>query len=549
MTQEPSRFNLVDEPWITVVTVRGETQDVSLLDAFVRAPEITRVVGELPTQGFAVLRLLLAVLHRASGGPQSLDQWVHARDNWPDAVSWVEEYLALVRHRFDVRDPAAPFFQVADLRSATGAVSGLEKLVADVPNGEPYFTTRSGRGLERISWAEASRWLVHVHAFDPAGIRTGAVGDPRERGGKGYPNGTGWAGQLGGVHIVGETLAQTLLLNLVVPTEIDVGSGPGDLPPWEREPLDQCADVSHGGEPRGLVDLYTWQARRVRLTGDDDGVTGLVLSQGDRMTPQNRMTIEPLTGWRFSEPQTKKHGAETYMPREHVPERAFWRGLSGLLPQVADTTGGSRPARYKEPGIMTWVGRLRHHDAAVGHVIRVHAVGVRYGSNQSTFDEIVDDELALPTDVLVRPELAQLAVDGVAATEAAVDQLAYLARNVALAAGASTEDDGPRDRARERAYARVDAPFRAWLAGIGLDDEPDLRALLAAWQRDVRSSVFALSRDVVDQAGAPAWVGRRVQGRHLDLGLADAWFLAGLSKALPLAVPGEQITDPQEEIA
>lgn len=547
MTERPPTFNLVDEAWITVIGTDGRTRDVSLIEAFTRGREIVRVVGEVPTQGFAILRLLLAILHRASGGPQSVEQWVHARDDWDDTVGWVRGYLTQFHARFDLRDPTMPFFQVADLRSVSDAVSGLEKLIADVPNGEPYFTTRTGRGIERISWAEAARWLVHVQAFDPAGIRTGAVGDPRSSGGKGYPIGPAWAGQLGGVHVVGDTLADTLLLNLVVPQEIDVMSGPGDLPPWERPPLDQREDASNGGQPRGLVDLYTWQARRVRLVGEGDDVVGLVLAQGDRMTPQNRLTIEPLTGWRFSEPQTKKHGSVTYMPREHMPERAFWRGLSGLLPHVTDTVGGAKPARYQEPGVLQWVARLRRQGELADAVVRVHAVGVRYGANQSTFDEIVDDELTLPTDLLTDPGLAQRAVDGVAEAGAAVDQLAHLTRNVALAAGASTEGDGPRERARETAYARLDVPYRTWLAG--LSEAGDARESSAEWQRQVRSLVFGLSRDVVEQAGMAAWIGRRVQGRHVDLGLADAWFLSGLRKALPLAVTMEPTPVSQEEIA
>ena len=547
MTQGSPTFNLVDEPWITVVTTDGRCEDVSLLNAFVRARGITRIVGEVPTQSFAILRLLLAVLHRASGGPQSVEQWVHARDDWDDAVGWVRGYLAAFHERFDLRDPAMPFFQVADLRSASDGVSGLAKLIADVPNGEPYFTTRIGRGIERISWAEAARWLVHVHAFDPAGIRTGAVGDPRAKGGKGYPIGPGWAGQLGGVHVVGETLAETLLLDLVVPHEIDVMSGPADLPPWERPPQDQCEDHSNGGQPRGLVDLYTWQARRVRLDGDSEGVTGLVLAQGDRMTPQNRQTLEPLTGWRFSEPQTKKHGTQTYMPREHSAERAFWRGLSGLLPQVSDTVAGSAPARYQEPGVLQWVAKLRWRgELTAGHV-RVRAIGVRYVSNQSTFDEIVDDELVVPLALLTDAVLAQAAVDGVAEAEAAVNQLANLAHNVALAAGASTEDEGPRERARERAYSQLDVPYRRWLIRLGEAD--DVRESRVAWQRELNDLAYGLSRDLVEQAGTAAWVGRRVKGRHVDLGLAEAWFLSGLRKVLTLAVAVELTPAAQEEIA
>lgn len=546
MTGTPTSFNLIDEPWITVVTDDGAARDVSLAEAFAQARQIRRIVGEVPTQSFAILRLLLAILHRASGGPQSIEQWQHASEHWDDVVGWVNTYLEAMRGRFDLRDPAVPFFQVAGLHAESGAVSGLDKLIADVPNGEPYFTTRIGRGIEQITWAEAARWVVHVQAFDPNGIRTGVVGDDRSKGGRSYPIGPAWAGQLGGLHAVGSDLAATLLLNLVVPDAINVLSGPDDLPVWEREPLGPGADLSNGGEPRGLVDLYTWQARRVLLVGDV-AVTGLVLGQGDRMTPQNRHFIEPLTAWRFSDPQTKRFGAETYMAREHDPERALWRGLSGLLPHVAETTRGAKPARFQVPGVVSWVSSSAVAGVVGGSTVQLRAVGVKYGSNQSTFAEIIDDEVMLPLALLTDAVLAQAAVDAVNDADAAVQALGALGKNVAVAAGASTEDDGPWDRARERAYASLDEPYRAWLATLGT--EPDPQRSRQNWQEQVRQIVFALSRPVVEQAGVAAWVGRTNGGRHVDLGLADAWFLAALRRALPLAHAPQQPEHPSEENA
>lgn len=533
MTHRGEAFNLVDEPWITALDRDGHVVQLSLTEVFERAEHIDQLVGEVPTQYFAILRLLLAILHRASGGPRDRRAWETLLRDWPRAVGLATGYLETFRNRFDLRHETEPFFQVADLRTAKGEVSDLEKLIADVPNGLPYLTTRLGRGLERISWAEAARWLVHVHAFDPSGIRSGAVGDPRVKGGKGYPIGTGWAGQIGGIAVVGETLATTLMLNLVVPSEVDVESPATDLPPWERPQLDQCVDDSHGGEPRGLVDLYTWQARRVRLVGDDEGVTGLVLAQGDRMTPQNRHNLEAMTAWRFSEPQTKKHRTTVYMPQEHRAERIFWRGLEGL---VAHTTGGDPssggPARTLQPAVVTWAARLSE-EGLVSGVVRLRATGVEYGSNSSTFEEIIDDELLLPVDVLADDGLAHCAIDAVRAAEAGANAVARLARDIARASGGSTEDDGPASRARERAYAELDAPFRGWLAG--LTAEKDRRAALTEWHRAARELFYRESRDLVRQAGPAAWVGRAVQGRHLDLGRADALFLDALGKALPLA--------------
>lgn len=539
-------FNLVDQPWITVTTRGGIAQDVSLRGAFSRAGEIRHVVGEIPTQGFAILRLLLAILHRASRGPQSVAQWTHMRDNWPEVVTWVDAYLDRFRDRFDLRHPTAPFFQVADLRTLSGGVSGLEKLIADVPNGEPFQTTRIGRGIESITWDEAARWLVHVHAFDPSGIRSGAVGDPRVKGGKGYPIGPGWCGQIGGLYASGDTLVDTLLLNLVVGSDVELETSEADQPPWERRPLDQSVDESNGGEPRGIVDVYTWQARRVRLVGDEV-VTGVVLSQGDRLTPQNRMRLEPLTGWRYSEPQTKKYKTVTFMPREHDPERALWRGLKGIISQAEETSTGSGVKRFLQPAVLHWVTRLRGEGLVSQRLLQLRAVGFTYGAQQATFEELIDDEVVVPVDLLVDARLGQAAIDAVDSAERAVSEYGRFARNLALAAGGSDQADGYAARARGAAYAALDGPFRRWVAR--LDSSVDIRAAATLWEESALEVVRALGRDEVQRAATAAWVGRLVSGRHIDIGRAEAWFRWGLAKALPLAHRPRAETRESEESA
>ena len=181
MTQ---RFNLLDESWIRVTRLDGTPDEVSLLTLFREATDIAGIHGEIASQDVAILRLLLAICHRAMDGPEDLDTWSEyweAEHLGRDVI----DYLARSRERFDLRDPDRPFFQVAGIHAASGKTSGLESLIADVPNGNPFFTTRMARGLESIGWAEAARWLVHVHAFDPSGIRSGAAGDPSVKRGTG----------------------------------------------------------------------------------------------------------------------------------------------------------------------------------------------------------------------------------------------------------------------------------------------------------------------------------------------------------------------------
>jgi len=72
MTQS---FNLLDEPWIRVTWLDGEPGEVSLLTAFRDAVRISGIHGEIASQDVAILRLLLAIAHRAMGGPKDLKTW------------------------------------------------------------------------------------------------------------------------------------------------------------------------------------------------------------------------------------------------------------------------------------------------------------------------------------------------------------------------------------------------------------------------------------------------------------------------------------------
>lgn len=56
-------FNLLDEPWIRVIDGDCNVHEVSLVGLFEQTHNYKDLCGELPTQDFAMLRLLLAVLH------------------------------------------------------------------------------------------------------------------------------------------------------------------------------------------------------------------------------------------------------------------------------------------------------------------------------------------------------------------------------------------------------------------------------------------------------------------------------------------------------
>ena len=532
-------FNLLDEPWIRVTRLNGAPDEVSLLALFREATDIAGIHGEIASQDVAVLRLLLAISHRTMDGPEDLDVW---KDYWDapgslgrDAADYLERY----RDRFDLRDPERPFFQVAGIHAASGKTSGLESLIVDVPNGNPFFTTRIAEGLESIDWAEAARWLVHVHAFDPSGIRTGAVGDPQVKGGKGYPIGPGWTGQIGTVTVVGENLERTLLLNTVVCEELDGLNDvdpASDLAPWERG-VDGPAG-SHDPKPTGPVFCYTWQTRRVLLHGDDDGVTGLFLGNGDKATPQNRFLVEPMTAWRYSEPQSKKLKAPVYMPRKLPTDRAFWRGLSTLVAQLSPkikVKGAGEVTRYRSPGVVSFYQDLMYHEIVpLTGLIPLHAVGIEYGAQEAVVTELVDDVLSLPAGLLDPENERLLAVvrGAMEETEQVAAALRSLAANLDRARGGSPDTaSAAREHTGTAFYQVIDERFPRWLASL---DEEDLDRAHARWRERLRSEALRQQETLASAVPDTAFAGRGEGKGRADVGRALLFFRLALTRALPL---------------
>ena len=536
-------FNLLDEPWIRVTRLDGAPDEVSLLSLFRKATDIAGIHGEIASQDTAVLRLLLAICHRAMDGPEDLDVW---EEYWRDPGSLgrdAVDHLERHRERFDLRDPERPFFQVAGIRAASGKLWGLKSLIADVPNNNPLFTTRIAEGLESIGWAEAARWLVHVHAFDPAGIRSGAVGDPLAKQGRSFPIGTGWAGQIGTVTVMGENLERTLLLNTVVCGELDGLNGvdlASDLAPWEREPDGPARAPAR--EPLGPVDCYTWQTRRVLLHGDDDGVTGLFLGNGDRAKPQNRYRVEPMTAWRYSDPQSRKLKAPVYMPCKLPTDRAFWRGLSTLVAQLSPKTtvkGAGEVTKYRSPGVVSFYQDLMYHEIVpASGLIPLHAVGIEYGSSESTVAELVDDVLSLPAGLLDPENRRLLAVvrGAMEETEKVADALWGLARDLDRARGGSPDTGKIAGRHAAAAFYQViDERFPRWLAALDKED-PD-RAHVR-WREQLRSEALRQQEALASAVPDTAFAGRGEGRGRTDVGRALLFFRRALNKTVP--APAQQ---------
>lgn len=507
MTSED--YNLLDEPWIPVRTRDGGVEKLGVKEVFLRADEIEDLAAELPTQNAALLRFLLTISYRVVplDGRAAWDRMWSVGLPTDDILAYLEQW----RDRFFLFGGNRPFMQTPGLEYVSGKTSGLEMIIADVPNGEPFLTTRSGQHLARIPADEAAIWLLHAHAYDPSGIRGGAKGDPEVKGGKGYPTGPAWCGHLGLVILLGDSLEETLMLNMVPRGVGGLREVAPQAPTWESENPESSSrrdfsllDERGDPDPSGIdiPRILSWHSRRVRLAGDRTGVTGVILAQGDKLSPQNMHLYEPMSLWRYSEPQSRKFKRDVYMARKHEAGRALWRSLPAFLPSTGKVDGRSgSPIDATLPS-----ATLAFHSLSAQMtgrefpvLLRVRAVGVTYGPQEATFEEVYADEMTLASAVLQKdsPELAHLVEVAVERTEAVESRLEFFAVNIARASGQSGKDagDGDRRRAREEFFARIDDLFRRWLRGVV--PGTDATRLRDDWFHQLRECAFELADELV----------------------------------------------------
>lgn len=513
-------FNLVEEPWIKVIDLDGAEREVSIQDLFANASTLQRLADPLETANFAVLRVLLAIMYRAWDSADWQDE-DNALDHWEEKWNQdsildeeVSAYLVAWRPYFDLRSQETPFFQVPDLHTAKNEWKSLRVLLPDTAEAGALFTMRTE--MASISAAEAARMVIHAAAYDFSGIKSGAVGDPRVKGGKGYPMGIGWAGWLGGTTILGDNLRETLLLNYV-PFRPTAGSN--DLPQWECAPLPagpQESDLVVAGHPEqtgttGQIELLTWPQRRLRLHWQGERVDGVLVCNGDPVGYTTKHGTETMTPWRFSDPQTKKAKALVYMPRALDNGRALWRSLDGILPNEAAAKVKSKYAdgalQFEPAETVKWVGELVDEGVLPkDKVLRLHVVSMEYGAQSSSFADIVSDSLSLSSPLLgvEGAMLRSVARQAVSRTDAISKIVSDFQRDVVFAT--SGDSTIPTDEAKARVFSEVDIPFRSWLRNLTDAPEPD--AALKSWSGFLRNLAERLAREILDSQGPAVWTGR-----------------------------------------
>ena len=508
---EQMEFNLLDEPWIRVMTEDCTVVERSLMQVLLNSHRYQRLAGELPTQDVALLRLLLAILQTVfyrvdpEGEDDPIEDRAAAIRRWQALwnagrfpVQPIRTYLETWKDRFWLFHPEHPFYQVP--AAAVGTKFKASKLNGELSESAHkmrLFPLRYGEEKETLSYAEAARWLVTLIGFDDSASTKKETG-----------TGTGWLGDRVNVYAIGENLFETLMLNLVFLKDGRYVWAE-NMPAWEQ-PTMTTAKKREIPLPDNQAELLTLQSRRLILSREENRVTGFSSTGGDFFGKEGRVNAfsEQMTLWRAG--KTPKNAAPQFVPASVDPWRQMWRDFEVIL-------GGREDTHI--PGVVAWLTELRRKNVIPRKYVHIASVGVTYDSKKGSIADIVSDHMDFQMSlldaagglwiVLVGGEIHL--IDKMARALGALAEGLYLAQGGQLDGAGKKARQSQRDEGMRLLYAAVDLPFREWLAHIGAqhgDDENTRAQEQQCWRSIVFRIADNLGREMVRDAGTAAFTGR-----------------------------------------
>lgn len=527
-----SRFNLLDEPWISVIVdEKGHNKLVSITDVFKHASEYKALAGDMKTQDFALLRILLAVLHTVfsrydiQGNSREFDSgeddeyyfnketmniWreVWNSKKFPDAVF---KYLEQWHDRFYLFDDKYPFLQVLkqDIDSkklggkSPSEISGknINRLISESNNKVAVFSPKDNVDNNKSSLNEAqlARWIITLQSYV-------GLADKTMFGTEKYKASKGWLFDLGGIYIEGENLFGTLMLNCVLVGEMQ-SPEKKQKPCWEYSGAENIENSFYETFIDNISQLYTRWSRAIYINPDisiDKPISVSIVKLPD--INHKDAFIEPMTVWQYNKERENK---DKYTPRKHKVEESMWRSFGLLTLQESD----DGILKNHKPGIMEWLNKISKD--IEGSSISLQAVSMKDDGNATSWvptDEICD---TLHVDEVVVTDNSDNGWVGRINNEVEYTRSAigFIYRQFLLdicEIRNRNKDDATKyaDKCISHVYFLVDQPFRQWLANIKPKDSMNERCI--QWRNTLHSILINEAKGMLENATLRDFTGRPV---------------------------------------
>ena len=423
------RFNLLDEPWISVLIDKtGEKTDVSMLDFFRNTRSYHSLAGEMETQNFAVMRFLLSVVqtvfsrfdYQGAVLPGIIldEQWRQKepvdeddREEYSDAVSecWKQlfstgcfpdvlfKYLEKWRNRFFLFDEEHPFCQVnrsemdevlSRIQKSSKATSiygkNLNRTISESENKTALFSPVASGGSGKrgrkdlVSTAELARWLLMFQGYSGLADKTSLTKAEQK------PS-KGWLFDLGGIFLFGSNMFETLIMNYMPESPVETRDFCGRIqrPCWEVSGIETVNRICQGCFIDNLSELYTNWSRAVFIDPETNMSKPVEINVVKLPEIEHtEKSIEPMTLWRWNDNGVYKN---CFTPRKHLAEQSLWRNF-GIITMKASADGS---VKQRQPGIFDQYQRL----SELGESRWTDLVGVSMESDGNATSWLPVDEI------------------------------------------------------------------------------------------------------------------------------------------------------------
>ncbi len=561
-----SEFNLIDEPWISVVTdYKGTTKLVGLREFFQDCQNYKDLAGEMPTQNFAVMRFLLAILHTvfsrydADGNPYemvNLNEKMQQVENvdeeyeeeYEDALmeTWeslwkagkfpniVIDYLESWHDRFYLFDDDYPFYQVTKDEIDQTKISkanpseilgkNINRLVSESGNKIALFSPKysSDDNKEILDYDEVVRWLISFQSY-------ASLSDKVRFSNKSYKASKGWLFDLGGVFLSSDNLYKTMVLNLVLVNTSNTDYNTTiQKPVWEYKPSEVVKKYMSDKPIDNIAELYTAYSRAIYISDFDPkkpfkmGIVKL-----PEVLHKNNF-LEPMTLWRYNKDGPNKG---EFTPRKHQLNKSLWRSF-GLITETEDANEGNENTAKRKPGIIDWLNDI---DDYIGdELVKINAISMEDDGNAMSWvptNEIVDSlyiEANLLNDFDDEGLIFRInkVVDK---TKYIVDKIFWSFVNDSKKIR-NIESNEYVSRYTESLYYELDKPFRDWLTSIDHEDSMDKKT--DAWYKELKKITISQAEKIVAASGPRDFTGIIENDSVRNIATAFNFFMARINKEL-----------------
>ncbi|MCW6660845.1 type I-E CRISPR-associated protein Cse1/CasA [Aerococcaceae bacterium NML201209] len=570
------KFNLLDEPWISVIVDdKGTSQEVSLKALFENAHLYKELAGDTKTQDFAVMRVLLAVLHTvfsrvdATGkvyevegrklfelnerlkperemDPAHLDDYEGLLfDTWEDIWGQqkfpciINDYLEKWRDRFNLLDEEYPFFQVTErvlknesnITDSSGRVSGrtFNRLISQSGNKVALFAPKflgligvdevKSKELcnkDRLSYSQLTRWLITYQGY------SGAEGKVKFKFCKDDSQSKGWIYEIGGIYIKSKNIFETLMLNFCLAYKEDENLQHIQTPCWECSDDEVLKRYLTSSRHNNIASLYTDWSRGIYIDPkfEENEPFSFKCAKVSAIDHHDNF-LEPMTLW-------DKNKTGKLIPRKHEFEEAMWRSFGLMTSRMRTKESGGR-----RPGIMDWLSDLESERIIENGLITLEAVSMQAGKPASSsvpVNEIID-QLTLDSYVLMDDSDNGWIVrinDTIEFTQDVVDKIYRSYLNDIKRVRNLENADGFLKRNIATMYYCLDAPFREWLASI--QPENDFDETILKWRSALKDLILEQAKEHLHHATIRDYTGIKMDNRVENIVTVYHKFLNSLNK-------------------